>query len=282
VTRKARGGVGPSASRTTEPYPARDTEGEAFAATRLVPPPLSPLPFSLEAEGALDETQPEVAPALFDLPDGAAMAIRPGPLLLVRLGGDPMDGFAGRLEALRAVSGGAVSQGLACGTRAGEEGGVLGGTRNPFVQMVGQSDVVFGARASHTLALVPVRGIAFLREDILFGFETRLAHELGPSALHPSVDPVHASSDEATSNTGAVQLRGKGFAVIELAGDLMCLPSAPERPLLVERDWVVGWLGRLVVRVPARGERGLIKETFVRFSGRGTVLVCGQQETQYR
>ena len=90
----------------------------------------------------MDETQPEVAPALFDLPDGAAMAIRPGPLLLVRLGGDPMDGFAGRREALRAVSGGAVSQGLACGTRAGEEGGVV--TKGRIELSVGGDSRILG------------------------------------------------------------------------------------------------------------------------------------------
>ena len=71
-----------------------------------------------------------------------------------------------------------------------------------------------------------------------------------------------------------MQLRGSGALVLELPGELASVPCTPGKPLLVRREWIVGWLGRLVPRAtpPAdspSGQRGLIG-----FSGDGVVLVC--------
>ena len=59
-----------------------------------------------------------------------------------------------------------------------------------------------------------------------------------------------------------MQLRGSGTVVLELPGELASVPCTPGRPLLVRREWIVGWLGRLVPRAapPAEspsGQRGL-------------------------
>jgi hypothetical protein len=60
---------------------------------------------------------------------------------------------------------------------------------------------------------------------------------------------------------------------LELRGRLASLPHPAGLPLLVRREWIVGWLGQLVAHSlpPAEapgGQRGLVA-----FSGIGTVLV---------
>jgi hypothetical protein len=69
-------------------------------------------------------------------------------------------------------------------------------------------------------------------------------------------------------------LRGTGAFALELRGRLASLPHPGGPPLLVRREWVVGWLGQIEARSlpPADapgGQRGLVG-----FSGEGTVLVC--------
>jgi uncharacterized protein (AIM24 family) len=117
--------------------------------------------------------------------------------------------------------------------------------------------------------------LAFVREDHLLGFQTSLAHENGRVLLDATEggwpDGTRASMPEAAT---LVQLRGSGAFVLELAGPLASLACTPERPLMVRREWIVAWLGRLMPRAlsPAEaphGQRGLVS-----FSGDGTVLVC--------
>jgi uncharacterized protein (AIM24 family) len=70
-----------------------------------------------------------------------------------------------------------------------------------------------------------------------------------------------------------VQLRGTGTALLELGGALATVPCAPERSVLVRREWVVGWLGRLVPRALAPGEAPSGQRGLIAFAGEGTVLV---------
>jgi uncharacterized protein (AIM24 family) len=111
--------------------------------------------------------------------------------------------------------------------------------------------------------------LAFVREEALLAFELRLTYENGRLALDP---PGEGPRSSETANVA--QLRGHGAVVMEVGGELASLPCAAGAPLLVRREWIVAWLGRLVPRAlppteSPSGQRGLVS-----FSGSGTVLVC--------
>ncbi|HEX8795597.1 MAG TPA: tetratricopeptide repeat protein [Polyangiaceae bacterium] len=177
--------------------------------------------------------------------------------------------FASRLDSLRVVAGPITTRVLHRRSRDAETSEVLGGIGSPIVRLTGSAELVLGARASHELATVALDDeIAFLREDTLLGFELRLSYENGRLAVDPA-----GESTPRNEGVHLVQLRGKGALVLEVAASLARVPCTSGRSLLVRREWIVGWLGRLVPRAlpPAEspsGQRGLIA-----FSGDGTVLV---------
>jgi uncharacterized protein (AIM24 family) len=70
-----------------------------------------------------------------------------------------------------------------------------------------------------------------------------------------------------------VQLSGKGAVVFEVRQGLRALEVAPERPLTVRAEDVIGWTGRLLAQ-PLGGEQAPgSMPGFVGFSGDGTVLL---------
>ena len=176
-----------------------------------------------------------------------------------------MQAFAARIDALRVVVGAPVTRVLHRRTREADTGEVLGGIGSPFVRVAGEVQLVLGARPGHRLEILAVdEGLAFVREDMLAGFDLALQYENGRVGLEAG----------AAEETPVVQLRGSGKFVVDSPGVLASLPSRSERPLVARREWIVGWFGRLVTRAltPTEspgGHRGLIG-----FWGEGTVLVC--------
>jgi uncharacterized protein (AIM24 family) len=245
--------------------PAPPMVSPAAVSTRLVPPRLDAPPLSFPSPAA----ERHVAPSLFAQATGAPVALHTRGVLLVRTTDD--QAFAAKLESLRVVAGTAVTRVLHRRLRDADTHDVLGGIGSPIVSVSGSAQLVLGARPS--FALVPVAlqdEMAFIREEALLGFELRLGYENGRLALDAPGEGARAAGEGAH----VVQLRGTGAVVLELAGELASVPCTPGHPLLVRREWIVGWLGRLVPRAPPpaelpSGQRGLIA-----FSGEGTVLVC--------
>jgi hypothetical protein len=250
--------------------------------TRLVPPPprepADPAARIGDAEAHEGTTSaPEEAqllrrttPSLLVLPPDRALAVHATGALLAHASDEAP--FAARLEALRVVAGSASTRVLHRRARDSESTEVLGGIGSPIVRITGSAQLVLGVRPSHEVAVLALDDqIAFLREEAILGFELRLAYENGRLAS----DSGGGESMRASAETAhVVQLRGSGAVALELARPLAGLPCTPGRPLLVRREWIVGWIGRLVTRplppseAPS-GQRGLIG-----FSGDGTVLVC--------
>ncbi len=262
---------------------------DAFAHTRLVPPPLAlpgapvpifdgPLPRIESARPAPPDTRApaHAPPSLLVLPPDRSIALHTSGLLLVQVGEEPQAGFAGRADAMRAATGPVTTRLMHRRTRDADTTEMLGGVGSPLVRFSGDAQLVVGPRPRYELVLLGVEDhLAFVREDHLLGFQMSLAHENGRLALESSdggwPDGARSSPPEAAP---LVQLRGSGAFVLELAGPLASLACVPERPLMVRREWIVGWLGRLMPRAlsPAEaphGQRGLVS-----FSGDGTVLVC--------
>ena len=209
-------------------------------------------------------------PPLLSARTEPALARRASGVVVVRTGQEVDTGpraFAGRLDALRVVAGQVATRVLHRRAHDAETSEVLGGIGSPLVRITGDAQVVVGPRPGHALTLVDVDGeLVFVREDLLVGFELSLQYENGRVELGAA----------AGETVPVVQLRGSGTFVLEVQGDLArlaTLPMVSGTPLLVRRDWVVAWFGRLVTRaLPSTespgGHRGLIG-----FSGDGRVLV---------
>jgi hypothetical protein len=222
-------------------------------------PPAAPVPAQAIAHDAL--------PSLLALGPGQSVARHEAGVALARTTEEHP--FAARLDSLRVVAGTITTRVLHRRTRDVETSEVLGGIGSPVVRLTGTAELVLAARTSHELATLALDDeIAFLREDALLGFELRLAYENGRLAVDPE-------GESASRNEGVhlVQLRGKGAIVLEVIASLARVPVTSGRSVLVRREWIVGWLGRLVPRAlpppeAPSGQRGLVA-----FSGEGTVLV---------
>jgi uncharacterized protein (AIM24 family)/thioredoxin-like negative regulator of GroEL len=239
----------------------------AAVSTRLVPPPPDAPPPAISLPSPARERH--VAPSLFAEASAAPVALHARGVLLVRTTEE--QAFAAKLESLRVVMGAATTRVLHRRARDADTHEVLGGIGSPVVRISGQAQLVLAARQGYALAPVALEDeLAFVREESLLGFELRLGYENGRLALEAAGEGGRAPGEGAH----VVQLRGSGAVVLELTGELASVPCLPGRPLLVRREWIVGWLGRLVPRplppseTPS-GQRGLIA-----FSGEGTVLVC--------
>ena len=235
------------------------------AATTDAPPDSRSLPFA-RLDPASDRRVLAVPP-LLTTGDEARVARRPSGVVVVRAGESAERAFAGRLDALRVVAGHVTTRILHRRTREAETSEVLGGIGSPLVRVAGDAQLVLGSRPGHALTLMDAGGdLVFVREDLLVGFEMSLQYESGRVDLGPA----------AGESVPVVQLRGAGTFVIEVPGDLAHLArlqTTAGTPLLVKRDWVIAWFGRLVPRILAStespgGHRGLIG-----FSGDGSVVV---------
>lgn len=102
---------------------------------------------------------------------------------------------------------------------------------------------------------------AYLREEVVFGFEEGIAFENGrvPSSISDELHLVH--------------LRGQGRFLLATAGEPVAVEVLPDAPLRVPLDALVGWVGALTPRVT-----GLLEEQLepgvvaVELAGEGRVL----------
>jgi Tfp pilus assembly protein PilF/uncharacterized protein (AIM24 family) len=244
---------------------AKAMEPRAPVLTRQLPAP------NRDAADVPYEHGDAFAPPLLVGPRDRSVTLLEAGVLLVRTDDDPTRAFAGRLDALRVVSGVATTRVLYRRAGDADTNDVLGGLGSPVVRFSGHAECVLGARSGHQIVLMPLdENLAFVREDRLLGFEQQLTYESGRLPLeHPD-----ERARPGAEGLPIVQLRGHGTIVLEVRGRLASLRHLAGPPLLVRREWIVGWLGHLVAHSlpPAEapgGQRGLIG-----FSGDGTVLVC--------
>jgi hypothetical protein len=246
------------------PLPPAFSRDQAAAPRAITPRPRAPTPVPVPAARLAVAAAPLLVP-----PPDRTMALHAPGVLLVRV--DDGQAFAGRLDALRVIAGATSTRVLHRRAGDAETHEVLGGIGSPLVRVAGAAQLVLASRPARELALWALRDeLAFVREDMLLGFELRLTYENARFGL----DPEGGAARPPTDGAPVVQLEGSGEFVLELTGSLAAMPCVPVRPLLVRREWIVGWLGRLVPRaLPAaeapNGQRGLIG-----FSGEGTVLLC--------
>jgi uncharacterized protein (AIM24 family) len=201
--------------------------------------------------------------SLVVFPDREGIGIHPSGVILVQTSSTRP--FAVRQESMRAGKGAIGASVLMRKLRDKPGTEILGGVGSPLVEIATKTELVLGPRHGHRLfPLVLHDDRAFVREDLLLGFELGLTYENGRIAVDEA-EPIHV-----------VQLRGSGTLVLELYDQFMSLEASSGAAVTVRREFIVGWTGRLVPRPipPAEapsGQRGLVS-----FTGEGSVLVAGR------
>ena len=132
-----------------------------------------------------------------------------------------------------------------------ESAEALGGPSDPLVGLRAEPgaepQLVLGPQPGRRLVVLPVEdNLAFVREDVLAGFE-----------LHARLRerPRGAREGAPTTACPSCSCGGPGPSWSRSRASSRALPSRPGKPLLVRREWIVGWLGRLVPACPSRRKR---------------------------
>jgi uncharacterized protein (AIM24 family) len=102
---------------------------------------------------------------------------------------------------------------------------------------------------------------AYLREEVVFGFEEGIAFENGrvPSSSAAELNLVH--------------LRGRGRFLLATRGEPVAVDVSADAPLRVPLDTLVGWIGALTPRVGSLEEAAQAGVIGVELTGEGRVLV---------
>ncbi len=195
-----------------------------------------------------------------------AVAMMPSGLALVRTvaGGRERD-FAVRLEAVRSYSGTIATTVLQRQTRGQITQETFGGLGAPMASVSGDAEMVLGPRPSHRIVSFVLRDdVAFVREELLLGFEMRLSFENGRLAVGDG------------ESFAMVQLRGTGAALVELMDPMASLEVTASRSVHIRREALVGWVGRLIPRELSLGEAPLGQRGLLSFSGEGAILLAAR------
>lgn len=196
------------------------------------------------------------------------VAIVDGSVALVKMSDTPSGrSFAARLESIRSYSGDVNIVVMERKVRGQAPSETLGGVGTPVVRVSGAGQLLLGPRPAHTLvSFLLHEEVAFVREEHLLGFDHALEYENGRLA-------VCEGEGEAAQ---MVQLWGAGTVLLELFDALATLDVKDESAVIVRREILVGWVGRLAPRALSYSEAPCGQRGLVSFSGDGVVLVAAR------
>lgn len=197
-----------------------------------------------------------------DFPSKNGLVVHPSGVALVRTveGGA---GFSARLEALRASANSLTMKLLERQMKGKPTGESFGGVGSPMVHATGDGQLMLAPRAGRKLSsFILADEMAFVREEVLLGFDAELAYENGRLATGEG------------EFVAVVQLRGKGAVLVESLGEIITLNVKPNKGMSVRREVILGWFGRLVPRALAPSEAPCGQRGLVSFAGEGRVLVA--------
>jgi uncharacterized protein (AIM24 family) len=125
----------------------------------------------------------------------------------------------------------------------------------------GEGSLLFRTAGRRFSALDLGADAAYLREEVLFGFEDALAYENGrvPSSISAELNLVH--------------LRGRGRFLLATSGEPVSIDVTGGAPLRVPLAALVGWIGGLTPRVCALlDDPGAPVTVAVELAGEGRVI----------
>lgn len=135
----------------------------------------------------------------------------------------------------------------------------LAGAGQPFFRLVGPGDVWIAGAAGRWQALSLEDDILYVREDQVLAFDGGVSWEAG-----------------AVPGDGLrmLQFRGRGRVVLRLEAPPMAVKVTEDRPAVVGRASLLGWVGRLVTHK----QRAAVSTPFeLACQGEGVLLLQGRQ-----
>ena len=202
------------------------------------------------------------------LPEDAGVRLQASGLALVRTTGSTQGGgrpFAARIEAIRVHLGALAIESIPRRAWGKSTGEAFGGVASTIASVAGTGGLVLAARRSHSIvAFTMAEEVVTLREDALLGFAlSGITYENGKLAL--------GDGDSAQ----VVQLRGTGEVLLELLNPLQSVEVTEGRPILVQRDSLVGWTGaKISARALPPGEAPSGQRGLLSLAGDGTIFLA--------
>lgn len=226
-------------------------------------PPLVP---TASMSGAPKQSRPVVPlldaalASLLVVPHEASVVVHPTGLVLVGMeaGPEPRDGgFAARLDSMQAVAGSLRLETLQRRAPIAPEPF----RDRAFSRVLGTGQLVLApSKGSRLMPLEMDADVAFLREDLVVGFDQALLYDLGR---------IRQPDGPALS---LVRFRGDGVIVLELDDPFLAFDVQGREGVTLRADSLIGWIGLLapepVVTSAVKGQ----SSAFINFSGEGTVL----------
>ena len=253
--------------RTTHPPEVIDEIPSELAMTPSTPPKSS-VAGDERASKRTHPILPLLDAALASLlvpPSEASVSVHATGLVIVTLveSATPEGGFGARLDAVQAAVG---SLGRTTIARQDPRRDPLAPqpfsvSSAPFAHFAGTGQLVLRPRrGSRLLPLSMDADVAFLREELVVGFDHALLYDLG-RVLLPEKQVL-----------SLVRFRGDGVVVLELPQAFLAFDVRGEQRVTLRCDTLVGWLGLLAPEPEGAWYPGASTTEFVTFSGEGTVL----------
>ncbi|MBI5533394.1 MAG: tetratricopeptide repeat protein [Deltaproteobacteria bacterium] len=175
------------------------------------------------------------------------------------------NGFGVRLDLVRAMIGptaGIQATPLFRRTRGRVEDLWLGSSTRPLSLVTEATRLVLQATRDRRLAPVLLDGdFVYVREDSLAGFDQSLSYENGRLPI---------GEGEAAN---MVRVHGHGYVVLDMPAGFGAVEVTSSSSVVVRRDAILGWSGRLVPRALAAMEAPVELRECVAFSGDGCVWI---------
>lgn len=205
-------------------------------------------------------------------PSEASVSVHATGLVIVTLveSATPEGGFGARLDAVQAAVG---SLGRTTIARQDPRRDPLAPqpfsvSSAPFAHFAGTGQLVLRPRhGNRLLPLAMDADVAFLREELVVGFDHALLYDLG-RVLLPEKQVL-----------SLVRFRGDGVVVLELPQSFLAFDVRGEQRVTLRCDTLVGWLGLLAPEPEEAWYPGASSTEFVTFSGEGTVLFTCPPDT---
>jgi uncharacterized protein (AIM24 family) len=230
----------------TQVIDAAAPTGSAATAKRVALGHRGPEPISDFATARL--IRPEDGDAPFELGAGGVLIVRVADRVMSRTEEVICSGGELAYEpATRRVRGKSIE------ARFGADG------RQMFI-VTGSGYLIASPVGEHFAAVSLDDDILYLRENLVFAFESDLSWESGhvPGSNH---------------NVQVVQFRGRGCVAIRSKRPLLSVKLASSREIYVESAVLAGWIGRVVPRWVSPVAGGDASAPFVECSGEGVVLL---------
>ncbi|HTQ44749.1 MAG TPA: tetratricopeptide repeat protein [Polyangiaceae bacterium] len=244
---------------STEPLPEIAFEQTMTAPKELAPPPISRAP---KQSNPVIPLLDAALSSLLIVPHEAVVVSHPSGLVLVGL--EQADcaaegGFAARSDAVHAFAGSLRRGPLP--RRPSPAPDPFQSASSAFVRVAGAGQLVLApSRGKRLLPLDMDADVAFLREELIVGFDHALLYDLGR---------LRGPSSGAIS---LVRFRGDGVIVLGLEGPFLAFDVHGDEVLTLRAAALVGWIG-LLAPEPAADDPDMFT-----FSGEGTVLFRAPQD----